>query len=214
MRVNKQIAALALSAVMGTSVFSAMPVMAAGTVQSAEASSSQEQSKVRKGPEDRISELVENGTISKETGEKISNYMKENRPEKKEKASGTEKPEKKEKTSGTESTSGTEKKEKKEKKEKEQKTAADSADSTTGATENTGNAGTGKGNGRGHGFLSQEFLDKLLADKVITQAEYDALKAAIPERPEKPADGENGQTRQKGTRQKKSTTTNTTTGTT
>ena len=86
MRVNKQIAALALSAVMGTSVFSAMPVMAAGTVQSAEASSSQEQSKVRKGPEDRISELVENGTISKETGEKISNYIKENRPEKKEKA--------------------------------------------------------------------------------------------------------------------------------
>lgn len=207
MRVNKQIAALALSAVMGTSVFSAMPVMAAGTVQSAEASSSQEQSKVRKGPEDRISELVENGTISKETGEKISNYMKENRPEKKEKASGTEKPEKKEKTSGTE------------KKEKKQKTAADSADSTTGATENTGNAGTGKGNGRGgngrgHGFLSQEFLDKLLADKVITQAEYDALKAAIPERPEKPADGENGQTRQKGTKQKKNTTTNTTTGTT
>ena len=50
MRVNKQIAALALSAVMGTAVFSAMPVMAAGTVQSAEASSSQEQSKVRKGP--------------------------------------------------------------------------------------------------------------------------------------------------------------------
>ena len=208
MRVNKQIAALALSAVMGTAVFSAMPVMAAGTVQSAEASSSQEQSKVRKGPEDRISELVENGTISKETGEKISNYMKENRPEKKEKASGTEKPEKKEKTSGTESTSGTEKKEKK------QKTAADSADSTTGTTENTGHAGTGKGNGRGHGFLSQEFLDKLLADKVITQEEYDALKAAIPERPEKPADGENGQTRQKGTKQKKNTTTNTTTGTT
>ena len=94
MRVNKQIAALAISAVMGTAAFSAMPVMAAGTVQSAEASSSQEQSKMRKGPEDRISELVENGTISKETGEKISNYMKENRPEKKEKASGTEKPEK------------------------------------------------------------------------------------------------------------------------
>ena len=144
MRVNKQIAALALSAVMGTAVFSAMPVMAAGTVQSAEASSSQEQSKVRKGPEDRISELVENGTISKETGEKISNYMKENRPEKKEKeekASGTEKPEKKEKASGTDNTSGTEKKEKKEK-----KTAADSADSTTAATEK---AGSNSGNGRG-----------------------------------------------------------------
>ena len=61
---------------------------------------------------------------------------------------------------------------------------------------------------------SPEFLDKLLADKLITQAEYDALKAAIPERPEKPADGENGQTRQKGTKQKKSTTTSTTTGTT
>ena len=76
MRVNKQIAALAISAVMGTAAFSAMPVMAAGTVQSAEASSSQEQKKERKGTEDRISELVENGTISKETGEKISNYMK------------------------------------------------------------------------------------------------------------------------------------------
>ena len=211
MRVNKQIAALALSAVMGTAVFSAMPVMAAGTVQSAEASSSQEQSKMRKGPEDRISELVENGTISKETGEKISNYMKENRPEKKEKASGTEKPEKKEKASGTENASGTEKKEKKEK-----KTAADSADSTTAATEKTGSkSGNGRGGkGHGHGFLSQEFLDKLLADKVITQEEYDALKAAIPERPEKPADGENGQTRQKRTKQKKNTTTNTTTGTT
>ena len=91
-------------------------------------------------------------------------------------------------------------------------TAADSADSTTSATEKTGNEnGKGRGgNGRGHGFLSQEFLDKLLADKVITQAEYDALKAAIPERPEKPADGTNGQTRQKGTKQKKSTTTGTT----
>ena len=198
MRVNKQIAALALSAVMGTAVFSAMPVMAAGTVQSAEASSSQEQSKVRKGPEDRISELVENGTISKETGEKISNYMKENRPDKKEKT---------EKASGTENASETEKKEKKEK-----KTAADSADSTTAATEKAGGKnGNGRGgNGRGHGFLSQEFLDKLLADKVITQEEYDALKAAIPERPEKPADGENGQTRQKGTKQKKSTSAGTT----
>ena len=192
MRVNKQIAALALSAVMGTAAFSAMPVMAAGTVQSAEASSSQEQSKVRKGPEDRISELVEKGTISKETGEKISNYIKENRPEKKEKAAGTD------------SASGTEKKEKKEK-----KSGTDSADSTTSATEKAGGEG-GKGRGgkgRGHGFLSQEFLDKLLADKVITQEEYDALKAAIPERPEKPADGE---TRQKGTKQKKSTTTGTT----
>ena len=88
---------------------------------------------------------------------------------------------------------------------KEKKTAADSADSTTAATEKAGsNSGNGRGGkGRGHGFLSQEFLDKLLADKVITQAEYDALKAAIPERPEKPADGENGQTRQKGTKQKK-----------
>ena len=192
MRVNKQIAALALSAVMGTAVFSAMPVMAAGTVQSAEASSSQEQKKERKGPEDRISELVEKGTISKETGEKISNYIKENRPEKKEKAAGTD------------SASGTEKKEKKEK-----KSGTDSADSTTGATEKAGGEG-GKGRGGkglGHGFLSQEFLDKLLADKVITQEEYDALKAAIPERPEKPADGE---TRQKGTKQKKSTTTGTT----
>ena len=192
MRVNKQIAALAISAVMGTAVFSAMPVMAAGTVQSAEASSSQEQKKERKGTEDRISELVEKGTISKETGEKISNYIKENRPEKKEKAAGTD------------SASGTEKKEKKEK-----KSGTDSADSTTGATEKAGGEG-GKGRGGkglGHGFLSQEFLDKLLADKVITQEEYDALKAAIPERPEKPADGE---TRQKGTKQKKSTTTGTT----
>ena len=195
MRVNKQIAALAISAVMGTAAFSAMPVMAAGTVQSAEATSSQEQKKERKGPEDRIAELVENGTISKETGEKISNYIKENRPEKKEKAAGTD------------STSGTEKKEKKEK-----KSGTDSADSTTSATEKAGGEG-GKGRGgkgRGHGFLSQEFLDKLLADKVITQEEYDALKAAIPERPEKPADGTNGQTRQKGTKQKKSTTTGTT----
>ena len=192
MRVNKQIAALAISAVMGTAAFSAMPVMAAGTVQSAEATSSQEQKKERKGPEDRISELVEKGTISKETGEKISNYIKENRPEKKEKAAGTD------------SASGTEKKEKKEK-----KSGTDSADSTTGATEKTGSEdGRGRGGkGRGHGFLSQEFLDKLLADKVITQEEYDALKAAIPERPEKPADGE---TRQKGTKQKKSTTTGTT----
>ena len=192
MRVNKQIAALAISAVMGTAVFSAMPVMAAGTVQSAEASSSQEQKKERKGTEDRISELVEKGTISKETGEKISNYIKENRPEKKEKAAGTD------------SASGTEKKEKKEK-----KSGTDSADSTTGATEKAGGEG-GKGRGGkglGHGFLSREFLDKLLADKVITQEEYDALKAAIPERPEKPADGE---TRQKGTKQKKSTTTGTT----
>ena len=192
MRVNKQIAALAISAVMGTAAFSAMPVMAAGTVQSAEETSSQEQKKERKGPEDRISELVEKGTISKETGEKISNYIKENKPEKKEKASGTE------------NASGTEKKEKKEK-----KSGTDSADSTTGATEKTGSEdGKGRGGkGRGHGFLSQEFLDKLLADKVITQEEYDALKAAIPERPEKPADGE---TRQKGTKQKKSTTTGTT----
>ena len=195
MRVNKQIAALAISAVMGTAAFSAMPVMAAGTVQSAEATSSQEQKKERKGPEDRISELVEKGTISKETGEKISNYIKENKPEKKEK------------TSGTDSASGTEKKEKKEK-----KSGTDSADSTTGATEKTGSEDDrGRGRkGRGHGFLSQEFLDKLLADKVITQEEYDALKAAIPERPEKPADGTNGQTRQKGTKQKKSTTTGTT----
>ena len=198
MRVNKQIAALAISAVMGTAVFSAMPVMAAGTVQSAEASSSQEQKKERKGTEDRISELVEKGTISKETGEKISNYIKENRPEKKEKASGTDS------AAGTDSASGTEKKEKKEK-----KSGADSADSTSGATEEAGSeSGKGRGGkGRGHGFLSQEFLDKLLADKVITQEEYDALKAAIPERPEKPADGE---TRQKGTKQKKSTTTGTT----
>ena len=195
MRVNKQIAALAISAVMGTAAFSAMPVMAAGTVQSAEATSSQEQKKERKGPEDRISELVEKGTISKETGEKISNYIKENRPEKKEKAAGTD------------SASGTEKKEKKEK-----KSGTDSADSTTGATEKAGGEG-GKGRGGkglGHGFLSQEFLDKLLADKVITQEEYDALKAEIPERPEKPADGTNGQPRQKGTKQKKSTTTGTT----
>ena len=192
MRVNKQIAALAISAVMGTAAFSAMPVMAAGTVQSAEETSSQEQKKERKGTEDRIAELVENGTISKETGEKISNYIKENRPEKKEK------------TSGTDSASGTEKKEKKEK-----KSGTDSADSTTGATEKAGSeTGRGRGGkGRGHGFLSQEFLDKLLADKVITQEEYDALKAAVPERPEKPADGE---TRQKGTKQKKSTTTGTT----
>ena len=192
MRVNKQIAALAISAVMGTAVFSAMPVMAAGTVQSAEASSSQEQKKERKGTEDRISELVEKGTISKETGEKISNYIKENRPEKKEKAAGTD------------SASGTEKKEKKEK-----KSGTDSAASTSGATEKAeSESGKGRGGkGRGHGFLSQEFLDKLLADKVITQEEYDALKAAIPERPEKPADGE---TRQKGTKQKKSTTTGTT----
>ena len=192
MRVNKQIAALAISAVMGTAVFSAMPVMAAGTVQSAEASSSQEQKKERKGTEDRISELVEKGTISKETGEKISNYIKENRPEKKEKAAGTD------------SASGTEKKEKKEK-----KSGTDSAASTSGATEKAGSeSGKGRGGkGRGHGFLSKEFLDKLLADKVITQEEYDALKAAIPERPEKPADGE---TRQKGTKQKKSTTTGTT----
>ena len=177
MRVNKQIAALAISAVMGTAAFSAMPVMAAGTVQSAEASSSQEQKKERKGTEDRIAELVEKGTISKETGEKISNYIKENKPEKKEKT---------DKASGTES-----------------------ADSTTAATEKAGSeAGSGRGGkGRGRGFLSQEFLDKLLADKVITQEEYDALKAAIPERPEKPADGE---TRQKGTKQKKSTTTGTT----
>ena len=187
MRVNKQIAALAISAVMGTAAFSAMPVMAAGTVQSVEETSSQEQKKERKGTEDRISELVEKGTISKETGEKISNYIKENRPEKKEKAAGTD------------SASGTEKKEKKEK-----KSGTDSADSTTGATEKAGGEG---GKGRGHGFLSQEFLDKLLADKVITQEEYDALKAAVPERPEKPADGE---TRQKGTKQKKSTTTGTT----
>ena len=64
--------------------------------------------------EDRISELVEKGTISKETGEKISNYIKENRPEKKEKSSGTD------------SASGTEKKEKKEK-----KSGTASADSTT-----------------------------------------------------------------------------------
>ncbi len=189
MRVNKQIAALAISAVMGTAAFSAMPVMAAGTVQSVEETSSQEQKKERKGTEDRIAELVEKGTISKETGEKISNYIKENRPEKKEK------------TSGTDSASGTEKKEK--------KFGTDSADSTTGATEKAGSeTGRGRGGkGRGHGFLSQEFLDKLLADKVITQEEYDALKAAIPERPEKPADGE---TRQKGTKQKKSTTTGTT----
>ena len=195
MRVNKQIAALAISAVMGTAAFSAMPVMAAGTVQSAEATSSQEQKKERKGMEDRISELVEKGTISKETGEKISNYIKENRPEKKEKSSGTD------------SASGTEKKEKKEK-----KSGTASADSTTSATEKAGSEdGRGRGGkGRGHGFLSQEFLDKLLADKVITQEEYDALKAAIRERPEKPVDGENGQTRQKGTKQKKSTSSGTT----
>ena len=92
------------------------------------------------------------------------------------------------------------KKEKKEKKnnangeKKEKKNNGNNAD--TNARNWEGN----RGNVPGHGMFSQEFLDKLLADKVITQEEYDALKKALPERPERPADGEN---RQKEKKQKK-----------
>ena len=195
MKLRNKAAVLAITIVTAASAMTAVPVMAATTNQ-ASRSAAQNAAGERKERKDPFSDLVEKGTISQETSDKIKAYLKENMPERKSgagstgnagsstagTADGTKRPEKKKRTDGTDGTTSTAKPEKSE----------NASGSTGEAGAEAGKGGQHRG-GRGYGMLSQDMLDKLLADKVITQAEYNALKEALPAAQEKPADGQRPQ---------------------
>lgn len=167
MTLQKTITALMISASLAASIAPAMPAYAATST------STSTEAKIEH--KDYLQELVNAGTISQSTYDKIKAYMTEHAPEKTDKLDKTkltdeQLSELKAKRSNTDGTrpERPEKTEDGTKPERPAKTEKDTA--------------TGEGMNRG-GHL--QMFDEMLKDNVISQSEYDSIKSSIPERTEK-----------------------------
>ena len=158
MSLRKKVTAAAFGTLLGMSVL-ATSAYAAPTENAAITESVQKEKPEHKG---FLESLVESGKLSESTCENIRTYMKEHRPEKKERPSDS---------SGTT-----------EKVKPEKKNVSSDTDAVSSATEASGQKMHGKGGRRG-GRINEEMLTELLGAGVITQSEYDVIKEALPEKP-------------------------------
>ncbi len=175
MSLRKKVTAAAFGTLLGMSVLTGS-VYAAPAENAAKTESVQKEKPEHK---DFLESLVESGKLSESTCENIRTYMKEHRPEKKERPSDSSgmtekvKPAEKPDSAGEGNAP---------KAKREKKNDSSDADAVSSATETSGQKKHGKGGRRG-GRINEEMLTELLGAGVITQSEYDVIKEALPEKP-------------------------------
>ncbi len=187
MKIRKQFTVLAISAAVAAASFGAFSVSAAtsSTTNAADENTLQTTAThKREAPKDFLQELVDKGTLSEDTAKKIESYMEEHKPDNMQ--------EKNMKQFGNRDNAGN-----KADGRHAQRPSNAEGDETTPPEKPTNADGSemtppadGKAFGH-HGPMGmgvmrspEELLEELLKNNIITEKEYNAIKSAIPERPE------------------------------